>query len=256
MSHSLPPEIVDLIIDHLHDEPTILKTCSVVSKSWVPRTRKYLFASVEFNASVSLIKLWKKTFPDPSTSPAHHTRTLSIWGLRDVVAEAGTDGWIRTFHNVTHLDLSLLPDQVSTAPFYGLAPALKSLTLTQSPSEVLDIVGSFPVLEDLALVALYTQSNAGGRNKPLTSPKLTGTLDLKTSTNTRSVVRRLLDFPGSLHFSKINTLASDEDAKSVTDVLSSCSDTLESLTFLYDFQSAFYSITLAALCLTAACGHR
>ena len=48
MSCTLPPEILDLIIDHLHDEPATLKTCCVVSKSWVPRTRKHLFALVEF----------------------------------------------------------------------------------------------------------------------------------------------------------------------------------------------------------------
>jgi len=48
MSRSLPPEILDLIVDHLHDEPTALKACCLVSKSWVPRTWNHLFALVEF----------------------------------------------------------------------------------------------------------------------------------------------------------------------------------------------------------------
>lgn len=49
MGCSLPPEILDLIIDNLHDEPTTLKTCSVVSKSWIQRARKHLFVDIEFH---------------------------------------------------------------------------------------------------------------------------------------------------------------------------------------------------------------
>ncbi|KAF9789198.1 hypothetical protein BJ322DRAFT_1000595, partial [Thelephora terrestris] len=45
----LPPEILDLVTDNLSDEPSTLKACCLVSKSWVPRTRKHLFASVKFN---------------------------------------------------------------------------------------------------------------------------------------------------------------------------------------------------------------
>ncbi|KAF9642569.1 hypothetical protein BDM02DRAFT_3078319, partial [Thelephora ganbajun] len=44
----LPPEIFDYIVDFLHDTPETLKQCCLVSKSWVPRTRKYLFADIEF----------------------------------------------------------------------------------------------------------------------------------------------------------------------------------------------------------------
>ncbi|KAF9643160.1 hypothetical protein BDM02DRAFT_3081141, partial [Thelephora ganbajun] len=44
----LPPEILDYIIDLLHDKPETLKQCCLVSKSWVSRTRKHLFADIEF----------------------------------------------------------------------------------------------------------------------------------------------------------------------------------------------------------------
>ena len=74
-NHYLPPEILDHIIDLLHDEPESLKACCIVSKSWIPRTRKYLFAKVEF-ASVKDFE--KETFPDPSNSPAYHTRALFV----------------------------------------------------------------------------------------------------------------------------------------------------------------------------------
>jgi len=34
----LPPEILDYIVDLLHNSPNALKECCLVSKSWIPRT--------------------------------------------------------------------------------------------------------------------------------------------------------------------------------------------------------------------------
>ena len=82
----LPSEILDHIADFLHDEPETLEVCCLVSKSWVPRTRRHLFTNIEFH-SVNAIDLWKETFPDPSNSPAYHTRTLLI-GHPEVVTVA------------------------------------------------------------------------------------------------------------------------------------------------------------------------
>ena len=241
MSRTLPPEILDLIIDYLHDQPTALKSCCVVSKSWLPRTRGRLFARVEFDTSKSHIDLWKKTFPDLSNSPAHHTRSLSICGAPIVTAaDAGGGGWIRTFHNVVDLRLSHL-DRASLVPFYGLSPTLRSLHLIHTHSNVFDLVCSFPLLEDLELDAVFPEGDADGWNIPLTSPRLTGTLDLRTLMSTRLVIRRLLGLPGGLHFSRINAIFLGEDTKSMTDLVSKCSDTLEFLTILRCPSGAFLS---------------
>lgn len=43
MPPSLTPELLDLIVDHLHDESTTLQSSYLVSKSWIPRTRKHFF---------------------------------------------------------------------------------------------------------------------------------------------------------------------------------------------------------------------
>ena len=64
----LPPEILDSVIDLLHDEPETLKQCFLVSKSWVPRTRRHLFAYIKFR-SASDLRSWKKAFPDVADSP-------------------------------------------------------------------------------------------------------------------------------------------------------------------------------------------
>ena len=39
----LPPELVDVIIDFLHDEPRALKNCALVSRSWLLSSRYHLF---------------------------------------------------------------------------------------------------------------------------------------------------------------------------------------------------------------------
>ncbi|KAF9650119.1 hypothetical protein BDM02DRAFT_3141572 [Thelephora ganbajun] len=42
----LPPELVDRIIDFLHDEPKALVACSLVAKSWTGTSRYHRFSSV------------------------------------------------------------------------------------------------------------------------------------------------------------------------------------------------------------------
>ena len=90
----LPLETLDYIVDLLHDEPEILERCYLISKSWIPRTRKHLFTDIKFQSADNL-KSWKETFPDPLTSPAHHTHTLTVKCIRDLAAaDAKPSGWI------------------------------------------------------------------------------------------------------------------------------------------------------------------
>ena len=256
MLRSLPSETLDLIADHLHDDPAALKACCIASKPWVPRTRKHIFAHVEFHAQKAHIERWKKIFPDPSKSPARHTRSLSIHGLSAVTA-AGTDagGWIRTFHKVVHLRLESLDgrdQQAFLIPFHGLSPTVKSLHLTFYPSatffEVFDLACSFPLLEDLAVISFGPESNNGRWNAPSTSPKLTGSLDLKTIGGTRSVIHRLLNLPHGLHFAKITVSCLSRDFELTTELVSRCSGTLESLTI--------YNWLLGAFSLASVIGQR
>jgi hypothetical protein len=233
MSPSLPPEILDLIVDHLHDEPTTLKACCVVSKSWIHRPRSHLFSRVEFCAPKSHLELWKKTFPDPSNSPAHHTRSLIIRGIPTVTAaDVDAGGWIHTFHNLVHLYLeSPRWEGVSLVPFHGISATLRSLCLIRTSSDVLDLICSFPLLEDLALIGPSRGSDAW--NIPPTSPKLTGFLDLSMFGGMgRPSAHRLLSLPNGLHFTKIRVTL-DEGSDSVMDLVSRCSDTLESISVFH-----------------------
>ena len=256
MPPSLLPELFDLVIDHLRDDPAALKICCIVSKSSVTPARKHLFAHVEFDAFQPHLEMWKKTFPDPSSSPARHTRSLFVYGNHDITAaDTGVGGWVRTFQNVTHLRLMRL-NRVPLIPFHGLSRSVRSLSLTFGTAEVFDLVCSFPLLEDLTLVTLYPESDAYEWDPPPTSPKLTGTLDMRVDQRTRTITRRLLDLPDGLRFKEIYTLFFEEDTGSVVDLVSGCSDTLEILTVLYFPSSAFYSASVTGQHLTAPRGRR
>jgi hypothetical protein len=78
-STRLPQELIDSIIDELRNDICSLRTCSLVSKPWVYRSRKYLFATVRL--PTCLLRKWLECIPaDPTTplGPHYHARSLSI----------------------------------------------------------------------------------------------------------------------------------------------------------------------------------
>lgn len=50
----MPPEIVDEIIDHNHDDPTTLRACALTARSWQPRSHRNLFSTITVTSSASL----------------------------------------------------------------------------------------------------------------------------------------------------------------------------------------------------------
>ena len=129
----LPAELLDHIVDHL-DTICALRNCCLVSKSWIPRTRKHLFTKINFDVGQKLHS-WKRTFPDPSTSPACYAKTLSIDCLPAVTAaDAEVGGWIRSFSRVVHLEMdsnseAVIESMISFVPFHGFSPFIKSLRI-------------------------------------------------------------------------------------------------------------------------------
>ena len=237
---SLPPDIFDLITDHLCNDGTALHACCLASKSWIPLARRHLFAGVSFSAAGPSLRLWMEAFPDPSNSPAHHVRRLFI--SQDVPPNSP---WIRSFDHVEYLDVNTLywegDIEASLFQFHGLSPTLKSLSLSHLYIplwETFHFVCSFPLLEDLAL-----RCDGPERDEwftlPSTSPKFIGTLRLIDEI--RSSVHGLLNLPGGLHFTKIAVSCPVIGVQSAMDLVSRCSDTLEFLCISYYFASTFPS---------------
>ena len=241
---SLPPEIIDLIVDYLYDESNTLKACGVVSKSWVPRTRKHLFAHVLFNSHGST-ESWRELFPDSSSSPAHCAHSLTIRSVPAIMTMS--TALIRSFCHVVKfkVDTWVCDDTDEWVPlhlFGGFPPTLKSLSLSCHSvplPRIFDLICSLPLLEDLALEYQGLKSDIKGWDTHPTSPKLTGSLDL--SCENPSVIQGLLDLPDGLHFSEITISCLVENAELTMDLLSMCSDNLESLCVEYMNTGAFPS---------------
>lgn len=248
MLSSLPPEILDLITGYLHDEPTTLKACCLASKLWIQRARKHLFADIKFHPLGLSVGSWKKTFPDPINSPACHTRTLSIH--RPSLIEAAHVDTISTFRHVVRLNVIAggYGGGDSLVPLHGLSPVLRSLHLTSAvlpDSELFNLVCSFPILEDLALISHDPMCLDEGWSTPSTSPHLTGSLELDAMLcGIQSTTRRLLDLPNGLRFTKITVKwFSQHDVRSTTDLVSGCSESLQTLDITSYLLGVFSSIS-------------
>ena len=261
MSLSLAPEILDLIVDHLHDEPTALQACCLASKSWIPRTRIHLFDRVELYRTGSSLESWAETFPDPSGSPAHYTRSLRLSNLEvTTVGISNTLPWIHSFNNVVELEVvgvGVKYHNITFTQLRGLSPTLKYLhifhSLTPLP-EVVDFIYSFPLLEDLSMsyIQCHDWENIDSWDPPPISPKFNGSLLLNCSD--RGITRKLLDFQGGIHFSKITVSCHIEDCDLVGELVSTCSDTLEYLNIDF-YRRAFSTASTADQYLITAYRH-
>jgi len=210
----LPPELLNHIVDLLHRRDTALKHCCLVSKSWIPRARKHLFAEIRFDGAKKL-QSWKGTFPDPSTSPGWYTKTLFINCLHEVTpADAREGGWIKAFSQVTRLEV-------------GCHPYEPAITL----------ILSFPLLENLTTFSHDTELSDNGDGfdepsvtaQPSTSPAFTGSLTLLTG-GLKYLAHWLLSLPSGIHFRALDlTCVPKEDMLLASALVRKCSHSLESL---------------------------
>ena len=161
-----PLEILDYMVDLLHDNPNALRECCLVSKPWIHRTWRHLFAHIRL--TVEQLQSWKETFPDPFSSPAYHTHTLSINHSGEITdTSPGAGKWIRGFSRVVRLRMasqtSYTDPVVSFDVLYEFSPTIKSLHVDfvpLTPSRVFNFILSFPLLEDLT-VAIHSETVVG-----------------------------------------------------------------------------------------------
>ena len=248
---NLPYEILDHIVDLLHDSQIPLGNCCLASKSWIPRTRRHLFAEVRFQTARNL-QSWKKTFPDPSTSPACYTKALLIGPEVLTDADLYTSSWIGGFSRVVRLELVGQDPfgcgwRVACVLLPGFSPVVKSLrldfsTFIGSPSQLFDLIFSFPLLENLSVIDYNTMFGDCGDPdevstviQPSSLSMFTGSLNLRLGRGIRSSVHRLLSLPGGVHFRKLTLAWSyGDDIPLMMALVEKCSHTLESLDIICD----------------------
>jgi len=246
-SPPLLPELLDIVTDHLHDTEDALRNCCLVSKSWILRTRRHLFAEVRFE-SRKYVESWKEIFPDPSTSAGHYTKSLLINFHRGVTAaDAEPGGWIRGFSQVEHFELGCydgLRFITPLLPFHGFSPVIKSLEVkfvALPPSQVFDLILSFPHLEGFTVINSYDMPDKGDSDRlpPATQPpnpaRFTGSLSLLMMAGMGSIARRLLSMPGGLHFRELTLMwVEEEDIPLTSGLVEMCSNTIETLDITCD----------------------
>jgi len=246
----LAPEILDYIVDFLHDEKQALKSCCLASKSWIQRTRKHLFADIELYNKMHL-QSWKDTFLDPATSPARYTKTLSICPYHVTAEDVG---WIRTFTSVRRFKMDSTLDfyaddtKTSLIPFYAFSPAVESFHVdveAVSLSRIFNLALTFPLLHSLEVSTRDTNYDEidhtyydsdedpddGSSNIPRPSnlPVLTGTLMVSIATGLKHIAPMLLSL--HLHPRKLDITcqSESEDVKWTEALLEECISTVETL---------------------------
>ncbi|KAJ7164185.1 hypothetical protein C8R46DRAFT_309300 [Mycena filopes] len=163
----LPPELVDRLIDYLHDDIHALANCALVSRTWAPASRYHVFGHV-----VLLDKSWTEylrllTSPFATFTP-HSTHTLTFataFGSRTTLASLLDDivPKLPQFSAVTSLCLGILNwSEMSTPTVISLAALFVSITAldirhvqVDDVHELAGVISLFPHLEKMSVAPFF-----------------------------------------------------------------------------------------------------
>lgn len=126
--HELPPELIDRIIDFLHNEPKALAACSLVARSWTATSRYHRFSMVWLMNP----KNWANFDHLTKISP---TAVHCIRGITMDVTDAGSARWASACASFTSLEYITMfgaiipPWQSESAGISRVAHNVTSLTL-------------------------------------------------------------------------------------------------------------------------------
>ena len=227
----LPQELFDEIIDHLADDPTSLRRCSIAVRSFVQSCRRHLFRRVVFRPHN--LPAWKATFPHPSMCPAAYTHEMRIHLAPEAPIQLAE--YMPYFSNVR--DLTLIGGRCEIRdwiPCLGRLPSsIRSLTMkfaSITNGQVLEIMEQLPNLDDISLSA-FKGAGLTAEADEILRGRYSGKLDLLLMEDFHAgIVRSLLKAPEGLGFRSIKALCNTEDDFPVyVDLVASCQDTLVDL---------------------------
>lgn len=69
MSSHIPPELVDQIIDHLHNDPKSLNACALAARDWLPSARHHRFRSIRFHSAKKIDSFRQLSLAAPGLLP-------------------------------------------------------------------------------------------------------------------------------------------------------------------------------------------
>ena len=241
----IPSEILDEILNHLIADSSSrddsLRSCSLVSKSWVPSCRRHLFHTIIFSSGN--IAKWLKTFPVPQESPAHYVKNLRFPLGGHYGAPEKFSKHTPWFTNVERMTLTMnTTSSSSRTSFPGRLPqSVMSLTIKAGGSgvdltQMRDIMVHLPNLNDLMLSGPFVARSKSNKRLPgsgtILRGRFGGELQIRNGCDTNEyIVNMLLEVPTGLHFTKIYIYADCPCLLPAVRLAEACCKTLVNLLF-------------------------
>ena len=237
----IPQDVIDEVLDHLAVTDrcfrfTSLRSCALVSESWVQSCRRHLFHTVVFGCLD--MNSWLVTFPVPEKSPAKH--------VRDLIVEIGGDECVPErffeytswFTNAKRVRLQgcgrdpplrvpslwRLPQSVTS-----LSVSTNTITLVQ----IRDIMAQLPNLDNLELSGYPTAVNKDilpGIGATLKG-RYGGRLVLAERCVDEGVANMLLEIPTCLRFTEVEIRGTHRCFPLTVRLVEACGETLMSLRY-------------------------
>ena len=236
----IPQEIIDEILGHLavptNPDFGSLRSCALVSKSWVQSCQRHLFHTVLFSARD--MNRWLEVFPVKEESPANHVKDLRVWiGGYDCVPERFFE-YTSWFANVKKVALTGNGrDSVLRVPsLWRLPQSVRSLIMNTDVVtlvQIRDIMAHLPNLDDLSLSGSLTAVDRDVLSGIGTTLKgrFGGRLQLSGGCAGEDVNNMLLEIPTGLNFADVMIHCTHECFPSTVRLAESCGRTLMSLSY-------------------------
>ena len=167
-------ELLDEILRHLpSDEGRSLKSCSLVSKSWLEPSRRLLFAQIRIREDN--YKPWLEKIPPTNTRLLFHVRSLTYFlrgsetpGSHSVYAFRDYFPSFRQLQTLTfchlHIETTIGEHLHLFSAFQHTLSSLSLGVVSITWSSLVALVGYFPNLRNLSLLATSFQAD----DKPIT----------------------------------------------------------------------------------------
>jgi len=247
---SLPPELIDHILEFLHDDRESLEAASLVAKAWTSWSQAHIFETLHLTPIN--IQRWLKNISPDVDGPASHTRTLTLeeYRLLPWINPQYLDfpfSSLASFRDVRSLSLvhwnATLFNGASPEPYFGhFGKSLRALSLrfcTLAPATLFDLFSLLPNVQDLTIAYLFPHSGKPDTipDVPEITPSFRGTLSLADLDSGHLILKALAALP--LRFTTISIQGCtfyEPDAYQM--LLTSCRDTLVVLRFEKSYRGA------------------
>ena len=153
---AMPQELLDCVIDHLHDDKASLRACALSHRAWLPQSWRHLHHHVSIDASHPTHKSSRYSFGHS----LEYIQSLELIHLGDAVVSPSTMPLLSQLTHVRTLSISFgawdrlsIADKDSLVSAYPNVETLKINGVSfSSPFDLVDFISSFPHLSHLSVM--------------------------------------------------------------------------------------------------------